>query len=67
MITYKGVKSILKKHKKRDSWFLDDLYINPHEGSVQIVIFMLANPKKIFADVRVIKTNSDRIKRPFNS
>jgi len=32
MIAYKAVKSILNKHKKRDSWFLDDYSINPYEG-----------------------------------
>lgn len=32
MIAYKDVKSILNKHKKRDSWFLDDYSINPYEG-----------------------------------
>ena len=32
MIAYKEVKSILNKHKKRDSWFLDDYSINPYEG-----------------------------------
>ena len=32
MIVYKEVKSILNKHKKRDSWFLDDYSINPYEG-----------------------------------
>jgi len=32
MISYKEVKSILNKHKKRDSWFLDDYSINPYEG-----------------------------------
>ena len=32
MIHYKEVKSILNKHKKRDSWFLDDYSINPYEG-----------------------------------
>ena len=32
MIAYKEVKSILNKHKKRDSWFLDDYPINPYEG-----------------------------------
>ena len=32
MITYKEVRSILNKHKKRDSWFLDDYSINPYEG-----------------------------------
>lgn len=26
------VKSVLNKHKKRDSWFLDDYSINPYEG-----------------------------------
>ena len=28
----KQVKSILNKHKKRDSWFLDDFSVNPYEG-----------------------------------
>src|SRR5687768_11257697 len=32
MIAYKDVRSILNKHKKRDSWFLDDYSINPYEG-----------------------------------
>ena len=32
MIAFKDVKSILNKHKKRDSWFLDDYSINPYEG-----------------------------------
>ena len=32
MIAYKEVGSILNKHKKRDSWFLDEYSINPYEG-----------------------------------
>ena len=32
MIAYKEVKSILNKHKKRDSWFPDDYSINPYKG-----------------------------------
>ena len=32
MIVYKEVRSILNKHKKRDSWFLDDYSVNPYEG-----------------------------------
>jgi len=32
MIAYKEVRSILNKHKKRDTWFLDDYSINPYEG-----------------------------------
>lgn len=32
MITYKEVKSVLNKHKKRDSWFLDDYSVNAYEG-----------------------------------
>ena len=32
MIAYKEVRSILNKHKKRDSWFLDDYSVNPYEG-----------------------------------
>ncbi|MDP4262110.1 MAG: radical SAM protein [Bacteroidota bacterium] len=32
MLHEKQVKSILNKHKKRDSWFLDDYSVNPYEG-----------------------------------
>ncbi|MBI5857413.1 MAG: radical SAM protein [Sphingobacteriales bacterium] len=32
MLHYKQVKSVLNKHKKRDSWFLDDYSVNPYEG-----------------------------------
>jgi DNA repair photolyase len=28
----KQVKSVLNRHKKRDSWFLDDYSVNPYEG-----------------------------------
>ena len=28
----KQVSSVLNKHKKRDSWFLDDYSVNPYEG-----------------------------------
>lgn len=32
MLQLKQVKSVLNKHKKRDSWFLDDYSVNPYEG-----------------------------------
>ncbi len=32
MLHTKQVKSVLNKHKKRDSWFLDDYSVNPYEG-----------------------------------
>ncbi|MBI1343964.1 MAG: radical SAM protein [Terrimonas sp.] len=32
MIFHKTVKSVLNRHQKRDSWFLDDYSINPYEG-----------------------------------
>ena len=32
MITSKTVTSVLNKHKKRDTWFLDDYSVNPYEG-----------------------------------
>lgn len=32
MLRQKQVKSVLNKHKKRDTWFLDDYSINPYEG-----------------------------------
>ena len=69
MIANKEVKSILNKHKKRDSWFIDDNSILTKAADliVFIVMFMAANTEKIFVDVSFIKTNSKRIKRLFNS
>ncbi|MES1217248.1 MAG: radical SAM protein [Bacteroidota bacterium] len=32
MVHEKIVKSVLNKHKQRDSWFLDDYSVNPYEG-----------------------------------
>ena len=32
MLRFKEVKSVLNKHRKRDSWFLDDYSVNPYEG-----------------------------------
>ncbi len=32
MLSQKSVKSVLNKHKKRDSWFLDEYSVNPFEG-----------------------------------
>jgi DNA repair photolyase len=32
MLREKQVKSVLNKHKKRDSWFLDEYSVNPYEG-----------------------------------
>ncbi|MFT3682567.1 MAG: hypothetical protein QM791_20090 [Ferruginibacter sp.] len=32
MLVQKEVKSVLNKHKQRDSWFLDDYSVNPYEG-----------------------------------
>ena len=32
MLHQKQVRSVLNKHKKRDSWFLDDYSVNPYEG-----------------------------------
>jgi len=32
MLHEKQVKTVLNKHKKRDSWFLDDYSVNPYEG-----------------------------------
>jgi DNA repair photolyase len=32
MLHQKQVKSVLNKHKKRDTWFLDDYSVNPYEG-----------------------------------
>ncbi|MBX7152286.1 radical SAM protein [bacterium] len=32
MIREKNVKSVLNKHRRRDTWFLDDYSVNPYEG-----------------------------------
>ena len=32
MLHAKDVKTVLNKHKQRDSWFLDDYSVNPYEG-----------------------------------
>jgi len=32
MLHRRQVKSVLNRHKKRDSWFLDDYSVNPYEG-----------------------------------
>src|SRR6478672_13123182 len=32
LLNQKIVRSVLNKHKKRDSWFLDDYSVNPYEG-----------------------------------
>jgi DNA repair photolyase len=32
MLIEKEAKSILNKHKQRDSWFLDEYSVNPYEG-----------------------------------
>src|SRR5262249_49539234 len=32
MLHQKQVKSVLNRHKKRDTWFLDDYSVNPYEG-----------------------------------
>lgn len=32
MLHQKQVKSVLNKHRQRDSWFLDDYSVNPYEG-----------------------------------
>lgn len=32
MLQEKQVKSVLNKHKQRDSWFLDEYSVNPYEG-----------------------------------
>src|SRR5215212_8181697 len=32
MLQQKEVRSVLNKHKQRDSWFLDEYSVNPYEG-----------------------------------
>jgi len=41
LLNQKIVKSVLNKHKNRDSWFLDDYSVNPYEGAVAIASIVI--------------------------
>jgi DNA repair photolyase len=57
----KQVKSILNKHKKRDSWFLDDYSVNPYEGCSCNCLYCYVRGSKYgenMDDGLAIKTNA---------
>lgn len=60
----KQVKSVLNRHKKRDSWFLDDYSINPYEGCSCNCLYCYIRGSKYgenMADSLAIKTNAAEI------
>jgi len=64
MIFQKEVKSVLNKHKKRDSWFLDDYSVNPYEGCGFNCIYCYTRGSKYgenLAEKLTIKTNAPEI------
>jgi DNA repair photolyase len=61
MLHQKQVKSVLNKHKKRDSWFLDDYSVNPYEGCSCNCLYCYIRGSKYgenMDDGLVIKTNA---------
>jgi DNA repair photolyase len=61
MLRYKQVKSVLNKHKKRDSWFLDDYSVNPYEGCSCNCLYCYIRGSKYGENMEeglVVKTNA---------
>lgn len=61
MIQLKQVKSVLNKHKKRDSWFLDDYSVNPYEGCSCNCLYCYIRGSKYGANMEdglVVKSNA---------
>src|SRR5690349_19421731 len=64
MMHEKQVKSILNKHKKRDSWFLDDYSVNPYEGCSCNCLYCYIRGSKYgenMNDGLVVKSNAPEI------
>lgn len=60
MIQQKLARSVLNKHKKRDSWFLDDYSVNPYEGCSVNCLYCYVRGSKYsenMEDGLAIKTN----------
>jgi len=56
------VKSVLNKHKKRDSWFLDDYSVNPYEGCSLNCIYCYIRGSKY--GVNMEKTLAAKVNAP---
>lgn len=64
MVQEKQVKSILNRHKKRDSWFLDDYSVNAYEGCSCNCLYCYIRGSKYgenMNDGLVVKTNALQI------
>lgn len=61
MLHSKQVRSVLNKHKKRDSWFLDDYSVNPYEGCSSNCLYCYIRGSKYGENMEeglVIKANA---------
>jgi DNA repair photolyase len=61
MLQQKEVKSILNRHKQRDSWFLDEYSVNPYEGCSCNCLYCYIRGSKYGENMDeglIVKTNS---------
>jgi len=64
MINQIQVKSILNKHKRRDSWFLDDYSVNPYQGCSFNCVYCYIRGSKYgenMAKTLSVKTNAPEL------
>lgn len=61
MLRERQVTSVLNKHKKRDSWFLDDYSVNPYEGCSCNCLYCYVRGSKYGENMEeglIVKTNA---------